>query len=126
MENTKRNTKEAKMKTLQVKNKYLGWFLLTPILCVLLGGISNNLVEYANGGLMPVEVPVELLPPGTMIDAKHVTEPTNVHLKLLDDRIYADPYIESIGDIFINIGDILLFPFTIIGGSIELLRKSTS
>lgn len=97
------------------------YVLAAPLLCVLLGTVSNEAVLYANHDTFPVnanaakvhhftgqtisELPA--LSDGTvMIDDTHCVASNKTHLNLLADVIdEGSDGIESIGDILIDLGN---------------------
>ncbi len=52
-----------------------------------------------------------MFPPGSAIDATHVAADSGTIVRKLDDRIPENGQIESIGDVLLDLGDSLAFPF---------------
>lgn len=84
-------------------------FLAVPMFIFIAGLASNQLVMIANGGQMPV-----LFPSGTCPDlsedAIHTCMTAASHLKFLADIFNMHAYIESIGDVLLDVGSYLMGP----------------
>lgn len=95
------------------------WLLLTPWLLYYFGIVLNVLVISANQGVMPVVMPrasVAILgtQPGDLLDRVHSVYQASDHLFLLCDWIQV-PWIGtcSLGDMFLWLGDFLMWPCAI-------------
>lgn len=84
------------------------FFLIAPILLMGLGTACNQLVMLVNHGQMPVFVPnCDIF----NFDIRHTCMTPETHLKFLADWTKMPGFTESIGDVFIDLGDWLSYPF---------------
>lgn len=73
------------------------------------GGTINYAVVAANHGMMPVVAPICAQSPGEEIDDNHVCASASSRLLWAADRFPSGHYIESIGDISLDLGERLSF-----------------
>lgn len=94
----------------EIPNKSL---LLIPQAFFWLGAFLNQLVIAVNNGQMPVLFPGGCTPEikEALVGTIHTCMVSGSHLKILSDWINMHIYIMSIGDVFLNIGDLLTGPF---------------
>lgn len=83
------------------------YILIAPWLIWCLGVCCNQLVEVTNHGMMPVVCNTHVcgpdIPPGTVLDGRHVTANGHQHLMFLAD-VWNMGNIYSVGDGFLALG----------------------
>lgn len=86
------------------------WLILLPFALYYLGAALNILAVTANYGVMPVVVPVSWDPllnqAGVLLNTRHISWHSSVHLAVLCDWIqWFDGSVQSPGDMLLSLGD---------------------
>jgi hypothetical protein len=83
------------------------WIILLPFALFYLGAALNVLALTANWGVMPVVIPAswDQVSPGTILDPRHISWHSAVHLAVLCDWIRWYNGMVSPGDLLLWLGD---------------------
>lgn len=107
--------------------KSLWWIPLIPSLLIVLGAFLNILAVTVNKGYMPVVIPAGWgsFAPGAIVDARHVSWSSDVHLAFLCDWIqWFDSSVCSPGDMLLFLGDFLQIPVLCFWAAINLFKEA--